>query len=143
MAGMVRSITGVFCLTLCTLVSAQEIDVQPTPPATLGQKVNVQLEIRGNVVADLDGENATSLPMEVDGKFAYRERQLRSQRSTRYLREYLTAEARIDHGRGQTIAKLEDGNDWIVVDRRTDPDQTKRVRFLTSTEGLSQSELDL
>ena len=120
-----------------------EIELRSTGPNTLGQRVEINLEIRGNVSAEFDGESATSLPMEVDGRFVYRERQLRSQKSTRHIRDYETAEARIDYGRGQQPSNLSQENKWIIADRRTNPDLGKRVRFLTSTTGLKQDELDL
>lgn len=143
MASLVRLlILGGFVCATSGLV-ADDTELRPTGPNTLGQRVTVELEIRGNVSADFDGESAHSLPLEVDGRFVYRERQLRSQKSVRHLREYETAEAKIDYGQGQRTSKLADGNQWLIADRRPNPDQGKRVRFLTSSTGLKQDELDL
>ena len=143
MAAMVRLFSLVCCFAVAFNLPADEVDLRVSGPNTLGQKVDVRLEIRGNVSAEFDGESATSLPMEVDGHFTFRERQLRSAQSTRYIREYQAATARIDYGRGQEQSVLAKGNEWIIADRRIDSEQSKRVRYLTSTGGLTQSELDL
>ncbi len=143
MAAMVRLFSLVCCFCFVVNSRADDVDLHVTGPNTLGQKVDVRLEIRGNVSAEFDGESATSLPMEVDGQFTFRERQLRSVQSARYIREYQTATARIDYGRGQEQTVLAKGNEWIIADRRIDPEQSKRIRYLTSSGGLAQNELDL
>jgi hypothetical protein len=143
MACLVRFFMVLGLVLVPPYVGADETNIKPTGPNILGQKVQVTLEIRGNLSADFDGESATTIPLEVDGQFDYRERQLRSQKSTRHIRDYETAKAQIDYGSGQQKSSLSRGNTWIIADRRQDPDQGKRVRFLTSTSGLKQSELDL
>ncbi len=125
------------------MLIGDDFELRSTGPNTLGQRVDVDLEIRGNVSAEFDGESATNLPLEVDGNFIYRERQLRSQKSTRHIREYETASAKIDYGRGKQSFTLARGNEWLIADRRSNPETGKRVRYLTSTSGLKQGELDL
>jgi hypothetical protein len=139
----VRRLALICSILVATPAWGDDVKLAPTGPSTLGQIVDVVLEIRGNMTADFDGETATNVPMEVDGRLTYRERQLRSQRSVRHLREYQKANAQIDYGRDQIETKLEPANRWIIVDRRVDPEQPKRVRYLTSGGGLSQGELDL
>lgn len=143
MACLVRFFVVLGLFLVPPFLGADETSIKPTGPNILGQKVQVTLEIRGNLSADFDGESATTIPLEVDGQFVYRERQLRSQKSTRHIRDYETATAQIDYGGGQQKSSLGPGNTWIIADRKPDPDQGKRVRFLTSTSGLKQNELDL
>jgi hypothetical protein len=139
----VRFVALVLILFISVKVRADETDLKASGPNTLGQKVDVRVEIRGNVSPDFDGQSSTDLPMKVDGHFVYRERQLHSQQSVRHIRHYETAQATIDYGRGQEVSKLARGNDWIIADRKVNPEQPKRMRFLTSTAGLTQAELDL
>lgn len=143
MARMVRFYALFMGVSLAMAAVAQDSNLRPTGPSILGQKVDITLEIRGNLSADFDGESATSIPLEVDGRFVYRERQLRSQKSTRHIRDYETAKAQIDYGSGQQVSTLDKANTWIIADRRENPDHGKRMRFLTSTGGLKQGELDL
>jgi hypothetical protein len=126
-----------------SVTADDDLAVRADGPSTLGQKVDVRLEIRGNVSADFDGESARNVPLKVDAKFSYRERQLRSQNSTRFIRDYNTAEALIDYGKGQESSALGPDNRWLIVDRRSDASQAKRLRYLTSSSGLEQTELDL
>ncbi len=134
--------SAVLAILWMSQIVADEFAIEAKRPDA--QSVDIQLEIRGKlVVAAGDQDDEGELPMEVDGRFSYIERNLRSSKSTRALRHYKTAEAKIDLGKGQMISRLSDDNRWLIADRRNDNKSGKRVRFLTSTSGLGQKELEL
>ena len=73
MANLVRLLVLGGLIISPAILLGDEFELRSTGPNTLGQRVEVGLEIRGNVSAEFDGESATSLPLEVDGKFIYRD----------------------------------------------------------------------
>ncbi len=126
-------------------ISAEDYSIEAKGPTTRGQRVEVQLEIRGTLIVDsnLDDEiRGEELPLEVDGQFEYRERQLRSQTSTRLIRHYDLARAEIDFGSGPAISELSPENRWLITDRKLEGD-SRRIRYLAAGDGLTQKELEL
>jgi hypothetical protein len=116
-------------------------DLRPRPKPGANVRVEVQLDVGGDVKLTEEGKTRT-LPMSVAAKVVYDEKGLRSAEASgpppRTIRYYRQAEATIKIGEGGVEPKLRDARRLIVAD-----EADGRVAIFSPTGGLTREELDL
>lgn len=121
------------------LRGAEKFQLRPNPPHGAIHRVEVQLDVTGELKLNADGKQVQRVPMAVAGRLLYDETLRAGQGTLRAVRYYRAAEATIRVGDQKTMPRLSGDRRLVVVH---EPAGQKPV-LLSPQRHLTREDLDL